>query len=86
MSKQSSIKAFLDFWRLYLIINKSFKFLWFLKNSKIWDVTNLPPLKETFVGSLDSFLQAGVHMVICEILLGQLCNQLFESCFVIFIP
>ena len=26
MSKQSSIKAFLDFWRLYLIINKSFNF------------------------------------------------------------
>ena len=25
--KQSSKKPFLDFWRLYLIINKSFKFL-----------------------------------------------------------
>ena len=86
MSKQSSIKAFLDFWRLYLIINKSFKFFvifktfqklgcykpttlkrnlvpeirrglkerWVWHNCLHMQLGGLPPLKETFVGSLEN--------------------------------
>ena len=48
-------------------------------------LVGLPPLKETFVGSLESLTSSRGPQEFYESLLGQL-NQLFESSFVIFNP